>query len=164
MSMMKKYVENIKKENLRLSIASIVGWFAALYFADSLVHINIDYVVLFSAYVALFLVILYYGSIMYLIYKNDKFSKLLRIALYTIYSLCFLMSCYVLLTPGNLFELSFCCLLFNIIFAISGLIYFLYLALRRKLQKILDKYSFLEYCFFAVTYFFVLNFVRFYEF
>ena len=155
---MRNSIEIIKKKNLRFSITSVVGWFAVLHLEYSLHNINIDNV-------ALFLVILFYGLILFLIYKNDKFSKLLRIALYTIYSLCFLMSCYVLLTPGNHFELSFCCLLFDIIFAISGLIYGLYLVFnRRKLQKILDKYSFLGYCFFFVTYLFVLNFARFYEF
>ncbi len=154
---MRNSIEIIKEKKLRFSIASVIGWFAVLQLEYSLHNINIDYV-------ALFLVVLFYGLILFLIYKNDELSKLLRIALYTIYSLCFLMSCYVLLTPANLFSLSFCCLLFDIIFAILGLIYGLYLVFnRRKLKKILDKYSFLGYCFFFITYLFVLNFVKFYE-
>ena len=70
---MRNSIEIIKEKKLRFSIASVIGWFAVLQLEYSLHNINIDYV-------ALFLVILFYGSILYLIYKNDKFSKLLRIS------------------------------------------------------------------------------------
>ena len=85
---MKKYIENIEKNKLGYSIVLVAAWFAILQIADSLVYFHIDYV-------AFFLVILFYGLIMYLICKNDKFSKLLKSALCTIYSLCFLMSASV---------------------------------------------------------------------
>ena len=71
---MGKYIENIKKNILEVSISVVGAWWVTLLHKDSLVCAYIDYV-------ALFLVILFYGAILYLIYKNDKFSKLLRISL-----------------------------------------------------------------------------------
>ena len=152
---MKKYIENIEKNKLGYSIVLVAAWFAILRIADTLVYFLIDYV-------AFFLVILFYGLIMYLICKNDKFSKLLKSALCTIYSLCFLMSGYVLLTLADIFLFNLVYLCYSIIFAISGLIYGMYLVLnRRKLEKIIVRYSNLGYWFFFVTYFFVLNILRF---
>ena len=68
---MEKYFENIKKNILWVSIWTVGAWWATLLLKDSLVYAYIGYV-------ALFLVILFYGAILYLIYKNDKFSKLLK--------------------------------------------------------------------------------------
>ena len=155
---MGKYIENIKTNILWVSICQVGAWWATLLSKDSLVYAYIDYV-------ALFLVILFYGSILYLIYKNDKFSKLLRISLYTIYSLCFLMSSYVLLTPADVFLLNAVYLFCDIIFALVGWIYGIYLVFnRKKLVVILERYSFLGLCFFFVTYLFMIHFVRYIEF
>jgi hypothetical protein len=155
---MGKYIENIKKNILLVSISIVGGWWATLRCKDSLVYAYIDYV-------ALFLVILFYGSILYLIYKNDKSSKLLRISLYTIYSLCFLMSCYVLLTSADVFLLNLVYLCYDIIFALAGCVYAVYLLLnRKKIERILERYTFLGWCFFFVTYLFMIHFVRYIEF
>lgn len=155
---MEKYFENIKKNILWVSIWAVGAWWATLLLKDSLVYAYIGYV-------ALFLVILFYGAILYLIYKNDKFSKLLKNALYTIYSLCFLMSSYVLLTPADVFLLNAVYLFCDIIFALVGWIYGIYLVFnRKKLVVILERYSFLGLCFFFVTYLFMIYFVRYIEF
>ena len=151
---MGKYIENIKKNILLVSISIVGGWWATLRCKDSLVYAYIDYV-------ALFLVILFYGSILYLIYKNDKFSKLLRISLYTIYSLCFLMSCYVLLTSADVFLLNLVYLCYDIIFALAGIVYAIYMVFnRRKLERIDEKYTIFGWYFFVVTYFFMISFIR----
>lgn len=155
---MGKYIENIKKNILLVSISIVGGWWATLRCKDSLVYAYIDYV-------ALFLVILFYGSILYLIYKNDKFSKLLRISLYTIYSLCFLMSCYVLLTSADVFLLNLVYLCYDIIFALAGIVYAIYMVFnRRKLERIDEKYTIFGWYFFFVTYLFMIHFVRYIEF
>ena len=149
---------NIKTNILWVSICQVGAWWATLLCKDSLVYAYIDYV-------ALFLVILFYGFILYLIYKNDKFSKLLRISLYTIYSLCFLMSCYVLLTSADVFLLNAMYLFCDIIFALIGWIYSIYLVFnKKKLVVILERYSFLGLCFFFVTYIFMIHFVKYIEF
>ena len=151
---MGKYIENIKKNILLVSINIVGGWWATLLCKDSLVYAYIDYV-------ALFLVILFYGFILYLIYKNDKFSKLLRISLYTIYSLCFLMSCYVLLTSADVFLLNLVYLCCDIIFALAGIVYAIYMVFnRRKLERIDEKYTIFGWWFFFVTYLFMIHFVR----
>ena len=151
---MGKYIENIKKNILLVSISIVGGWWATLRCKDSLVYAYIDYV-------ALFLVILFYGSILYLIYKNDKFSKLLRISLYTIYSLCFLMSCYVLLTSADVFLPNLVYLCCDIIFALAGIVYAIYMVFnRRKLERIDEKYTIFGWYFFVVTYFFMISFIR----
>ena len=151
---MGKYIENIKKNILLVSINIVGGWWATLLCKDSLVYAYIDYV-------ALFLVILFYVSILYLIYKNDKFSKLLRISLYTIYSLCFLMSCYVLLTSADVFLLNLVYLCCDIIFALAGIVYAIYMVFnRRKLERIDEKYTIFGWWFFFVTYLFMIHFVR----
>ena len=122
---MRKYIENIKKNIFLITIFLVAAWWNILRINDSSLYTNIGYV-------ALFLVILFYGAILYLIYKNDKFSKLLKNALYTIYSLYFLMSCYVLLTPADVFLLNAVYLFCDIIFALVGWIYGIYLVFNRK--------------------------------
>ena len=57
---MGKYIENIKKNILEVSISVVGAWRVTLLHKDSLVYAYIDYV-------ALFLVILFYGAILYLI-------------------------------------------------------------------------------------------------
>lgn len=79
---MRKYIENIKKNIFLITIFLVAAWWNILRINDSSLYTNIGYV-------ALFLVILFYGLILYLIYKNDRFSKLLKVTLYTIYSLYF---------------------------------------------------------------------------
>ena len=155
---MQKYIENIKKNIFLVTIFLVAAWWNILRINDSSLYTNIGYV-------ALFLVILFYGSILYLIHKNDRFSKLLKVILYTIYSLCFLMSSYVLLTPADVFLLNAVYLFCDIIFALVGWIYGIYLVFnRKKLVVILERYSFLGLCFFFVTYFFMIHFVKYIEF
>ena len=98
---MRKYIENIKKNIFLITIFLVAAWWNILRINDSSLYTNIGYV-------ALFLVILFYGLILYLIYKNDRFSKLLKVTLYTIYSLYFFLSCYVLLTSVDIFYLIQC--------------------------------------------------------
>ena len=151
---MRKYIENIKKNIFLITIFLVAAWWNILRINDSSLYTYIGYV-------ALFLEILFYGLILYLIYKNDRFSKLLRISLYTIYSLCFLMSCYVLLTSADVFLLNLVYLCCDIIFALAGIVYAIYMVFnRRKLERIDEKYTIFGWWFFVVTYFFMISFIR----
>jgi hypothetical protein len=147
-------MENIKTNILWVSICQVGAWWATLLCKDSLVYAYIDYV-------ALFLVILFYGAILYLIYKNDKFSKLLKNALYTIYSLYFFLSCYVLLTSVDIFLFNLVYLCYDIILVLAGIVYAIYMVFnRRKLERIDEKYTIYGWWFFFVTYLFMISFIR----
>ena len=151
---MQKYIENIKKNIFLVTIFLVAAWWNILRINDSSLYTNIGYV-------ALFLVILFYGSILYLIHKNDRFSKLLKVILYTIYSLYFFLSCYVLLTSVDIFLFDLVYLCYDIILVLAGIVYVIYMVFnRRKIEIIVERYTILGWCFFFVTYLFMINFIR----
>ena len=151
---MRKYIENIKKNIFLITIFLVAAWWNILRINDSSLYTNIGYVVLF-------LVILFYGLILYLIYKNDRFSKLLKVTLYTIYSLYFFLSCYVLLTSVDIFLFNLVYLCYDIILVLAGIVYAIYMVFnRRKLERIDEKYTIYGWWFFVVTYLFMISFIR----
>lgn len=157
---MRKYIENIKKNIFLITIFLVAAWWNILLINDSL-HSKYSLLSINLSYFALFLVILFYGSILYLIYKNDRFSKLLKVTLYTIYSLYFFLSCYVLLTSVDIFLFNLVYLCYDIILVLAGIVYAIYMVFnRRKLERIDEKYTIFGWWFFFVTYFFMISFIR----